>query len=114
MGFVVDELFAFVTEGDTGDEGIIAVEIKGGLLSLVAADLTRVQEMIPFAEAIREQTGHEYKLKHFTLLGDVSDEYLEQFSEAPGTAVDDQGEEGDGESAPDRRRGGNGGTPPDS
>jgi hypothetical protein len=112
MGDIVDELFAFITTGDTGDEGVIAVELVGSDTAwpLVAATLERVHQMIPFAEAIREQTGHEYKLKHFRLLGEVSDEYLAQFSEppAPADADDDQGPPGDDQHAPDDSRKGNG------
>ena len=110
MGDIVDELFAFITTGDTGDEGVIAVELVGSdsVMPLVAADLTRVHQMIPFAEAIREQTGHEYKLKHFTLLGEVSDEYLAQFAESPEAAEDAQRDESTHEQKPDGRRGGNG------
>lgn len=110
MGTIVDELFAFITTGDTGDEGVIAVELVGSnsMMPLVAADLVRIQEMVPFAEAIRKQTGHQYTLKHFTLLGEVSDEYLEQFREPAEAAADDQRDAGDDEQEPDRRRGGNG------
>ena len=110
MGYVVDELFAFITTGDTGDEGVIAVELSGSnsVMPLVAADLARVHQMIPFAEAIREQTGHEYKLKHFTLLGEVSDEYLAQFSEPPEPADDDQGPPGDDQPPTDGAGKGNG------
>lgn len=112
MGEIVDELFAFITTGDTGDEGVIAVELVGSdtVMPLVAADLTRVHQMIPFAEAIKAQTGHDYKLKHFTLIGDVSDEYLAQFSEppAPADADDDPGPESDDQQAPDDSRKGNG------
>ena len=110
MGYIVNELFAFITTGDTGDEGVIAVELSGSnsVMPLVAADLARVHQMIPFAEAIREQTGHEYKLKHFTLLGEVSDEYLAQFSEPPEPADDDQGPPGDDQPPTDGAGKGNG------
>jgi hypothetical protein len=110
MGDIVDELFAFITTGDTGDEGVIAVELvgSGSMMPLVAADLTRIQEMVPFAEAIREQTGHEYTLKHFTLIGEVSDEYLEQFKGPAEAPDDDQRDEGGSEQKPVDRRGGNG------
>ena len=110
MGTVVDELFAFITTGDTGDEGMIVVELVGKDTGwpLVAADLSRVHAMIPFAEAIREQTGHEYKLKHFKLLGEVSDEYLKQFAEPPEPADDDPGPESDDKRLPDDPRKGNG------
>ncbi len=110
MGTIVDELFAFITTGDTGDEGMIVVELVGKDTGwpLVAADLSRVHQMIPFAEAIREQTGHEYKLKHFKLLGEVSDEYLKQFSEPPEPADDDQGPESDDQPPADGAGKGNG------
>ena len=109
MGTIVDELFAFITTGDTGDEGMIVVELVGEDTGwpLVAADLARVHQMIPFAEAIREQTGHEYKLKHFKLLGEVSDDYLEQFKE-PADADDDSRPPGDDEQGADDARKGNG------
>jgi len=110
MGFVVDELFAFVATDGEGDEGVVAVELVGSdtMMPLVAADLIRIQQMVPFAEAIKKQTGHTVTLKHFTLLGDVSDEYLEQFKEPPEAAADDQRDEVAHEQKPDGRRGGNG------
>lgn len=110
MGEVVDELFAFITEGDTGDEGVIAVELvnSNSVMPLVAADLVRIHQMIPFAEAIQAQTGHTYKLKHFRLIGEVSDEYLAQFAEQPEPADDDSRPPADDQPAPDDPGKGNG------
>jgi len=112
MGYLVDELFAFVATDEEGDEGVVAVELVGSdtMMPLVAADLTRIQQMVPFAEAIRQQTGHTVRLKHFTLLGEVSDEYLEQFKEAeqPADADDDSRPPGDDQPPPDDSRKGNG------
>ena len=110
MGDIVDELFAFITTGDTGDEGVIAVQLAGtdSMMPLVAATLDRVHQMIPFAEAVQAQTGHTYKLKHFTLLGEVSDEYLAQFVEQPEPADDDPGPESDDKRLPDDPGKGNG------
>ncbi len=110
MGDIVDELFAFITTGDTGDEGVIAVELvnSNSVMPLVAADLGRIHQMIPFANAIQEQTGHTYKLKHFKLIGEVSDEYLAQFAEPTEPADDDPGPESDDKRLPDDSRKGNG------
>lgn len=110
MGYIVDELFAFIASDGDGDEGVVAVELvnDNSMMPLVAADLMRIQKMVPFAKAIEEQTGHTVTLKHFTLLGEVSDEYLEQFKEPAEAAADDQRDAGDDEQEPDRRRGGNG------
>jgi len=110
MGTIVDELFAFITTGDTGDEGVIAVQLAGtdSMMPLVAATLERVHQMIPFADAVQEQTGHVYKLKHFTLLGEVNDEYLAQFAEQSEPADDDPGPESDDKRLPDDTRKGNG------
>ena len=96
MGYIVDELFAFIATDEDGDEGVIAAEMGDMMMPLVAADLTRVNDLAKIANAIKQQTGVDYKLKHFKLLGDVSDEYLEQFtvpeSEPEGAVPDVQGE----------------------
>ena len=83
MGYVIDELFAFTAIDDEGNEGIISAEMKDMLIPLVFADLARLPDFAPIAEAISKGAGVKYKLKHFTLLGDVSDEYLDQYKDPP-------------------------------
>lgn len=78
MGFVVDELFACIATDEDGDEGVMAAQLGDTWLPLVAADLIRIQQYIPVANA----TGVDYKIKHFQLLGDISEEYIRQFKEA--------------------------------
>lgn len=113
MGFVVDELFAFVATDDDGDEGVMAALMGETWYPLVAADLVRIQQFAPLANAAAKETGVEFKLKHFKLLGDVSDEYLEQFKELPepaeaGADETDQRDESPDERKPDCPRGENG------
>lgn len=81
MGFVVDELFAFIAVSEDGDEGVIGAQIGDMVVPLVAADLVRAQQYVPLAEAATKAAGITYRLKHFQLTGDVSDEYLSQFKE---------------------------------
>ena len=82
-GYVVDELFAFTSVDEDGDEGILMAKMGNTTISLVFADLTRLPTFAPIAEQIAKDNGIEYKLKHFQLLGDVSDEYIEQYKDLP-------------------------------
>lgn len=112
MGFIVDELFAFIATDDDGDEGVMAAMMDGTWYPLVAADLVRAQQFTPLANAVSKEAGVEYKLKHFKLLGDVSDEYLEQFKELPdsasGSTSDNSRAEGDDKQKSNGGRKGNG------
>lgn len=110
MGYVVDELFAFIAIDDDGDEGVIAAEMGDFLMPLVFADMTRLPHFAAIAHKISQVTGDEYKLKHFQLLGDVSEEYLEQYRELPVAepTSDDQRDPDEGERAPDSPGKGNG------
>lgn len=103
MGFVVDELFAFIAVDDDGDEGIMAAMMGNTMMPLVFADLTRLPTFAPIADNIAKAAGIDYKLKHFQLLGDVSDEYLEQYKtiSAPSPSPDDSEETGDDRREPD-------------
>lgn len=109
MGFVVDELFAFVAVDDDGDEGVMAALMGGTWYPLVAADLIRVQQFAPLANAAAKETGVEYKLKHFKLLGDVSDEYLKQFKELPEPAEASTDETDQRDESPDKQKSNGGG-----
>ena len=103
MGFVVDEIFAFIAVDDDGDEGVMAAKMGDTMMPLIFADLTRLPTFAPVADNIAKAAGKDYKLKHFQLLGDVSDEYLEQYktlqeSSAP---TDDSGSTSEDERKPD-------------
>ena len=106
MGFVVEELFAFIAVDDDGDEGVIAAKMGDMMMPLVFADLARLPTFAPIADAVSKATGVDYKLKHFQLLGEVSDEYLEQYKDLP--VADDPGDESEGERMPNGAGKGNG------
>lgn len=103
MGFVVDELFAFIAVDDDGDEGVIAAKMGNTMMPLVFADLTRLPTFAPIADNIAKAAGINYKLKHFQLLGDISDEYLGQYKtiQEPSLPPDDSGDTGEDEREPD-------------
>lgn len=111
MGFIVDELFAFIAIDEDGDEGVIAVQMDDTMMPLVFAELTRLPSFAKIAYQIAEVTGVELKLKHFQLLGDVSDEYLEQYKTLPEPSPkdDNSGDTGEDELESDGAGGANGG-----
>lgn len=112
MGFVVDELFAFIAVDDDGDEGVMAALMGDTMMPLVFADLTRLPTFAPIADNIAKAAGIDYKLKHFQLLGDVSDEYLGQYKTIPESSAptDDSGGSSEDERKPDDSGGSGGGT----
>ncbi len=111
MGFVVDELFAFIAVDDDGDEGIMAAMMGDTMMPLIFADLARLPAFAPVADNIAKAAGKDYKLKHFQLLGDVSDEYLEQYKTIHGSSQppDDSGDTGEDGREPDDSGGSSGG-----
>ncbi len=111
MGFVVDELFAFIAVDDDGDEGVMAAIMGDTMMPLIFADLTRLPAFAPIADNIAKAAGMDYTLKHFQLLGDVSDEYLGQYKtiQEPSLPPDDSGDTGEDEREPDDPGGSSGG-----
>ncbi len=67
-GFRITQLYAFITESDNGDEGIIAF-FNPTLLQMVpmiGADMTRVTALEEMARKVKAQTGQKIKLVYFS------------------------------------------------
>ena len=70
--FIIKEMFAFVATGKDGDEGLMGfMKPSGEWMPMVGADLARVKSLKKIANSIREKTGVGYKIKYFTLAGEM-------------------------------------------
>ena len=69
--FVITELWAYVSVGPDGDEGVMAcsMPINGRemMLPMVGADKTRLDKLKPYADMVSQQTDTPYVVKHFRL-----------------------------------------------
>lgn len=72
--FVIKEMYAIVAENEEG-EGMVGMPTPGGMMPLVAAERTRVNQMKEVAEAVKAEHGIEYKILKFTTREDVTDEF---------------------------------------
>jgi hypothetical protein len=65
VGFRIDDIYAFLAVDRTdGDEGIMA--FGSPPTPMIAADLTRLQELRPLAEMMAKAGGIKVKLVRFT------------------------------------------------
>jgi hypothetical protein len=64
VGFVIHDLYAFVAVHSDGDEGIIG--IGDPMLPMIAADLTRLQRLRPYAQQVADASGLTVRLVRFT------------------------------------------------
>lgn len=69
--FKIEAVHAFVAVGPDGEEGIIGMMMPdGGWMPMIAADRTRLEQLLPAAReqavALERQTGHKVKLVRFT------------------------------------------------
>lgn len=78
-GFVCDELFAFVTEDEHGNEGIVMAVMDDNMIPLVTAGLEQVKTYIPIAAHIAKHEKRNIKLYHYKRLGEVGKEFTDQF-----------------------------------
>lgn len=62
----IDEMFAFIAQGENGDEGVMGCSTSQGMMPLVGADMDRVKSLIPLADIVRETTGKDYKIIKFS------------------------------------------------
>lgn len=62
VGFVINDIYAYLAVHKDGDEGIVGFDGT----PLIAADLVRLQETRPIAEAIAKRTGMTIRLVRFT------------------------------------------------
>ena len=68
----IEEMYAFVAE-DSGpdDEGVVGMATGSGWMSLVGANMARVERLKPIAKSIAVETGKKIKLIHFTNREDI-------------------------------------------
>ncbi|UPK03083.1 hypothetical protein [Bradyrhizobium sp. 170] len=59
----IDEVYLFISVDETG-EGVCAARLMGAgsLVPLIAADVTRMEQLIPIARNIAKATGKQVKL----------------------------------------------------
>ena len=78
-GFVCDELFAFITTDDDGNEGVVMATLEGGNIPLVTAGLEQVKTYIPIAANIAKHNQVNIKLYHYKRIGEVAEDWTNQF-----------------------------------
>lgn len=62
----IDELFAFISVDENGNEGIMAASAPNGMWHpLIGADTARVDSLRPVADEITARTGMRYEIRHF-------------------------------------------------
>ena len=96
-GFQCDELFAFVAVDKDGNEGIVMATNRGDSIPLVTSNLETVKVFVPLASHIAKTQQINIKLYHFKRLGEVAQEFLDQFvgvrlegdPDGPGEVKDD-------------------------
>lgn len=75
MTFRITELWAWISIGEDGEEGVCAqrVELEGEvcMMPLIGADETRVHQLRPYAEAMQRQSGVPVRLVRFQRTADV-------------------------------------------
>lgn len=65
VGFVIDAVWAFVAVHADGDEGVLAMSINGQWVPFIAADRTRLEELIPKARALGKASNKSIRLVRF-------------------------------------------------
>lgn len=62
----INELFAFISKDENGNEGVMAVLGPDGIMMpLIGADTMRTDALRPVADMISSATGMKYELRHF-------------------------------------------------
>ena len=68
MANKIEQLYAFVSEDEHGDEGVCAfVGPDGRWMPMVGADEAMVERLMPVAREIAETSGMSIRLVHFSL-----------------------------------------------
>lgn len=65
IGFHIDEIWAFISVGPDGEEGVCAVQMGDTMMPLIAADETRLADLRPFAEVLAAIDGSPITLARF-------------------------------------------------
>lgn len=66
MSFRITTIHAFTCVGEDDEEGVIAFHTPMGWMPMVAADLTRLDQLRPMAKKIAEEKGKVVVLKRFS------------------------------------------------
>lgn len=75
-GFRITELLAYVAVGDDDEEGICAFMAPGGMWHpMIMADRVRFAQLVPIAQAMREQ-GQKIRLVRFTTREELDERQL--------------------------------------
>jgi hypothetical protein len=71
----ITELFAFVIDLPSGEEGVLAVlrDTPAGptWMPFIGADLKRVRSLVPEADRVAKANGRGYKILRFQLVGEI-------------------------------------------
>lgn len=67
---IIEELYAFCSKDNPGDEGIIAVNFDGRWQPLIGADMERVESLRDTAIGIGEESSYSVVLKRFKLVSE--------------------------------------------
>ena len=71
VGFHISEIWAFLSEHDENDEGIIGMMMGDQWVPFIAADETRLKELRGHAQAIADFTGKPIVLTKFSVREDM-------------------------------------------
>lgn len=79
----IEKMFAFVGKDENGQEGLMAFRDPSSdtLMPMVGADMKRAISLIPVAEHIAEQHGHEYRVLCFESRSDETEEFKRVYKE---------------------------------
>lgn len=70
----ITEMFAFIAEdGRPDNEGVIAQKIGDTWMPMIGADMARIDDIRPHAQALARQFGMKIKLVKFTTRTDVEE-----------------------------------------
>jgi hypothetical protein len=67
----ITELYAFLAEEAPGEEGVMAFWTGETWMPMIGADMTRVESLLPLAEAISRATGKPSRVRRFVLREDA-------------------------------------------
>lgn len=71
MSFRIEAIHAFIAVDGDDEEGIIGQRMGDSWLPFIAADIQRLEQLRPIAEAIAEATGQEVRLVRFSVREDL-------------------------------------------
>jgi hypothetical protein len=64
---IIDELWAFISKDDEGNEGLCGMPLPGGgMMPMVCADEARVDSLREMAQLIADNSGHDIVLRKFS------------------------------------------------